>query len=45
MYIGMWKDARRVDGPNSRLARLFRRLANLVRIEMQMYKMYKSAAA
>ena len=42
MYLSMWMEARRVDGPSSRLARFFRRLANQVALER---KIYKSAAA
>jgi hypothetical protein len=35
MYLAMWRDATRIDGRNSRLARFFRRLANQVKLELQ----------
>ena len=41
MYLGMSRDARRLDGTNSRLARFFRKLARQVAFEL---KVYKSAA-
>jgi hypothetical protein len=42
IYIGLWKEASTVDGPNSRLARFFRRLAHQVKFEL---KVYRSATA
>jgi hypothetical protein len=45
MYVSMWREARRVDGVNSRLARFFRRLADQVQFELKVYKSSSAAAA
>jgi hypothetical protein len=42
IYIGLSREASMVEGPNSRLARLFRRLAHQVKFEL---KVYRSATA
>jgi hypothetical protein len=38
MYIGLSRDASKVDGPKSRLARFFRQLAIQVKSEMRIQR-------